>query len=611
MPLLHSYNDIKPPFGLVPGLSNPLSDGLIGSWLLNEGAGGTVFDSSLYNNLGVIDDATWAIGRNGWALDFDGTDDSIDIPDGVISVDDYPWSVSIWLKHDAVHTDPDFNDTVGIVDSKAISPGGSSNFWIGLRDSDYEWRYQLGSGDGIRVLTPQIAGEWVHLVGVVTSTNIYLYKNGVLASSGAHSKSFVTFNSNDLQVGVWGGTVSFNYFDGLIGEINLYERGLLASEVTQLFTNSYTRFQQFKLSLGLPSVSTNNIADIVLEATPDPVAGIWGDVTVIPVRSASFILKGEKLLIPTASDTVSISEDDSLNTGFFQGHSETGNISDAIGQLFFGFFNETTEAQNIDETDKTLSGFIVGVDGAINVDESLGNLLGSIKSQSHVINIDEVIRSLRGPILAINEVENIIELSVFLLGSTPTINESVNIDESIRDLSGPILFVEELVNLSDAYRVMFGFFEDIAEIVNIDEADRIMFGFFEGVNGTVNIVDDIVTAFVGRINLFKAQLKSVTVSGVLESLKVSGVLGSIKQSFKLKSLKVKSQAKETKTGGILDSSLKQNGKLDKDKVGGVAESLKVKSQAKETKTGGILDSSLKQNGKLDKDKTDGEAEWTG
>ncbi|MHC4285297.1 MAG: LamG-like jellyroll fold domain-containing protein, partial [Planctomycetota bacterium] len=69
------------PATVIDGAARDLARGLIGHWTFDEGKGMIARDSSGRNNHGTImGSAKWAKGRIGRALDFDGTDDFVSIP---------------------------------------------------------------------------------------------------------------------------------------------------------------------------------------------------------------------------------------------------------------------------------------------------------------------------------------------------------------------------------------------------------------------------------------------------------------------------------------------------------------------------------------------------
>jgi len=56
-------------------------EGIVANYLVYYLKGGThLHDFSPYNNHATINGASWKEGRSGWALDFDGVDDYVEVP---------------------------------------------------------------------------------------------------------------------------------------------------------------------------------------------------------------------------------------------------------------------------------------------------------------------------------------------------------------------------------------------------------------------------------------------------------------------------------------------------------------------------------------------------
>ena len=71
---------------------------LTGCWLMNEGSGDRVFDLSGNRNPGNITGATWASGKFGSALKYDGTSDEVNFGDVLDSILTTGFTFSIWLN---------------------------------------------------------------------------------------------------------------------------------------------------------------------------------------------------------------------------------------------------------------------------------------------------------------------------------------------------------------------------------------------------------------------------------------------------------------------------------------------------------------------------------
>jgi hypothetical protein len=71
----------KPHYGSRVDPHHPLAQGLVGCWLMNEGGGNTVFDSSGFGNHGNFSNGPlWVNGRSGSVISFDGNARWIDLP---------------------------------------------------------------------------------------------------------------------------------------------------------------------------------------------------------------------------------------------------------------------------------------------------------------------------------------------------------------------------------------------------------------------------------------------------------------------------------------------------------------------------------------------------
>jgi len=93
----------KPCLGLQVNWAHPLSQGLVGCWLFNEGSGGQVFDLSGNGNTGtLIGTAHFGSGKFGSGLVLDGDSDYVDLADLMSGMKYTQGTVFVWVKADAI-----------------------------------------------------------------------------------------------------------------------------------------------------------------------------------------------------------------------------------------------------------------------------------------------------------------------------------------------------------------------------------------------------------------------------------------------------------------------------------------------------------------------------
>lgn len=85
--------------------------------------------------------------------------------------------------------------------------------------------------------------KWYHYTMTYNGTNIKFFWNGVLQATTAATGT-ITTNAEILSIGAknTAGVVS-NYFDGSVGEVQVYNRGLTDGEVLYNFNAHKTRYQ--------------------------------------------------------------------------------------------------------------------------------------------------------------------------------------------------------------------------------------------------------------------------------------------------------------------------------------------------------------------------------
>lgn len=207
----------------------------IGHWALNEGAGISTADASGNSLTGALAGATWATGKAGAALSFDGVNDSVDVP-GAPALNGYPLTVAAWIKTGSA------SGVRGIV-NKYVA--GSFNGWnLFLNDGNLCAWYLRDSasyvyeGGGCTFSVPGYNdNQWHHVVYTVGADGGRLYVDGILkGSAGWTGTPGAVSTTEPLRLGRYPGAFGgAEYFPGLLDDVRIYDSALTGGDVMALY----------------------------------------------------------------------------------------------------------------------------------------------------------------------------------------------------------------------------------------------------------------------------------------------------------------------------------------------------------------------------------------
>ncbi len=219
-----------------------LDSGLAGYWKLDEGSGTSAGDSSTSGTTGTLTNGpTWATGRIGGAVTFDGTNDyiqtSVYTP---YQFADQTFTVAGWFKTTST-IDPTY----------IIAQGGCTGGWLvrmsgatGSLTAALRGAGSCGSVPAIRTTasTGLNDGSWHHFAAVVTTSTTTASANTMtLYIDGALNQGSLTQDATVyLPVNSWIVLASRDGgldqpFQGSLDEMRVYNRGLSADEISQLY----------------------------------------------------------------------------------------------------------------------------------------------------------------------------------------------------------------------------------------------------------------------------------------------------------------------------------------------------------------------------------------
>lgn len=163
-----------------------------------------------------------------YARDYDGASDYDDWGDITESEGTTAFSVSMWIRPAATGTTFRFISGKSEDSVWRSTLNDSGNIRFAFRDDGSDFSNAVGS--------TLSSSTWYHIVGVFDSGSITLYLNG--SSDATASTSNNTLNTTTTNVTTGGPNYGgFDYYDGIIDDVRLYDKALTSTEVSNLYNS--------------------------------------------------------------------------------------------------------------------------------------------------------------------------------------------------------------------------------------------------------------------------------------------------------------------------------------------------------------------------------------
>ena len=208
-----------------------LLDGLIGYWSFDDG---TAVDLSGEGHDGTVIGASFAEGISGQCLSFDGIDDCVEIGTGFPSLGGtQPFTVVAWVK--------DFNTDTERPLQHILSRSRyliEAEFFIDINHSYFGFLRNV-TPFSLGTTTQLSADRWTQVVAVYDGAQKAIYVDGqfdVLQTAG----SSLSAPSTPVLIGAAHNTDGsrFQFYQGLIDELRIYDRALSANEIATLYNQT-------------------------------------------------------------------------------------------------------------------------------------------------------------------------------------------------------------------------------------------------------------------------------------------------------------------------------------------------------------------------------------
>ncbi|MFC1738235.1 LamG-like jellyroll fold domain-containing protein [Planctomycetota bacterium] len=240
---------------LEPNLSGGdvyLLDGLVSWWEFDEGSGTIAYDSYDENHGTLVNVPVWTTGKTGGALEFDGVDDYIALPDNnPIWLPQYDFTLSAWVYFS---TDPS-SESEFILDLNHASSDFSPNelgYSITRRNESGKFHFSMTTTTNPDEVLDSLAvldkNTWYHVVAVRDGTSQAIYINGQLDNSRTCSPDTIDFvggyDDDKVSIGRFSrnGVSSDFHLDGKIDDVAIYNCALSAEEIELAYQQGLENF---------------------------------------------------------------------------------------------------------------------------------------------------------------------------------------------------------------------------------------------------------------------------------------------------------------------------------------------------------------------------------
>ena len=211
----------------------------VGYWQFDEDDGKIAKDNSGNENNGSIDDTEpgnqdgailpqFVNGRFGNALEFDGKDDRILVPDSPSLSITKDITISIWLKFTKL---PSATKNYPIVKKRKTS---SDSYQLSIKDTgEPRWTIDTGTPISVDGNTPLNDGQWHFITTTWDGSKLSVYLDGRLDCTPVGVVGVMQDTGDDIGIGWHNGEVgtSWEYYNGSLDEIAIFNRAKSANEI--------------------------------------------------------------------------------------------------------------------------------------------------------------------------------------------------------------------------------------------------------------------------------------------------------------------------------------------------------------------------------------------
>jgi len=208
------------------------SANIVAAWLLDEGKGEEIKDSSGNDNTGqFFGKPEWTEGKNGRGIRLHGTPDHIEVPDPDHKLIPKHMTLVAWINLDNIsgnHAILEQYDWAGSLGAYA---------W---RTNNAELQLYVIWGVDAPVISGGAlnAGEWMHVAATYDGQEFNTWINGEVAATGNDAqKRDLAPSDKSLSIGVRGDSKDTHWMQGVFDEIAIFDEALTKGEIQNVMKN--------------------------------------------------------------------------------------------------------------------------------------------------------------------------------------------------------------------------------------------------------------------------------------------------------------------------------------------------------------------------------------
>ena len=197
----------------------------IAAYSFDEGSGTTLSDS-IGNHDGTIEGATWTSeGKYGSALEFDGEDDRVTIPDASDLDLTHEFTVEAWVRPDTIHN---FAPVIAKAEAQGERQPGyilAAQGWE--KPTGFVTNSTTASILGAKPALTADGETWTHLAFTSDGETLKLYRDGELVAT----KEAVDAGATEANLEIGAAAAWGTHFKGAIDELRIYNEALSEGQI--------------------------------------------------------------------------------------------------------------------------------------------------------------------------------------------------------------------------------------------------------------------------------------------------------------------------------------------------------------------------------------------